>query len=463
MPVPLSAEDHEYLEECRRVVDYAQKKHDMEVWIMQCTNRVAKDRCGVADPRQRPYWRPPQHDLDPRDPQQFQAIMASREAMYRIVNNVDGVCNIDSDPGYSPPGSTVSDYVKVLQGCRAMLDKHNIHGRQTKLILWMWGGWGCPEKADPVQHQLLTIRSLKQGLPEPWWLICGQYGYLPVCRQEGVLEKTVLLPYNEVEGEPSYPATNVQIDRLRTAFVREIYKYPELAGVMGNVQTALLQFPNVYFFTSAMSNPDYCKRSEKEVLWDLAGYLYPEHRQLLADCFLALKEPDAAKVATFAGQLGDVVRDDKLGQVGIFGRKLFPDHRSVAKDLLLQLRLREARQRLIADIAPTTPRVECEKLLCNYFDAYLAWDLTHGWHKLWGWNAWPLGNYAIAFDAGLSTVARQLRVNLGDKANVDACFDEVARTLSTKYEPRIVQAGCVAPLTKVILTLPPPSTTTRRR
>ena len=58
MPVPLSPEDQAYLEECRRVVDYAQKKHGMEVWIMQCTNRVAKDRCGVADPRRRPYWRP---------------------------------------------------------------------------------------------------------------------------------------------------------------------------------------------------------------------------------------------------------------------------------------------------------------------------------------------------------------------------------------------------------------------
>ena len=36
MPVPLSPEDRAYLEECARVVDYAQHKHGMEVWIMQC-------------------------------------------------------------------------------------------------------------------------------------------------------------------------------------------------------------------------------------------------------------------------------------------------------------------------------------------------------------------------------------------------------------------------------------------
>lgn len=56
MPLPLSAEDRASLEERRRVVDYAQKKHGMEVWIMQCTNRVAKDNCGVVQPKLRPYW-----------------------------------------------------------------------------------------------------------------------------------------------------------------------------------------------------------------------------------------------------------------------------------------------------------------------------------------------------------------------------------------------------------------------
>ena len=166
MPVPLSPEDQAYLEECRRVVDYAQKKHGMEVWIMQCTNRVAKDRCGVADPRRRPYWRPSQEDLNPGNPEHFKAIMASREAMYRILNNVDGVCNIDSDPGYCP-GSPLSDYVKALQGCRELLDRHNLHGKQAKLINWMWIGWGSRpgQASDTEAHQRRTIQILKKELP----------------------------------------------------------------------------------------------------------------------------------------------------------------------------------------------------------------------------------------------------------------------------------------------------------
>src|SRR5512137_2900323 len=122
IPLPVSAADAAYLEEFRRVVDYAQREHGMEVWMMQSPNRVAKSDCGVADPRYRPYWRMEhQVDLNPGDPRQLQQILDSRKALYRIVNNVDGVCTIDSDPG-GWAGSPVSDWAKIFNGCRALLD-----------------------------------------------------------------------------------------------------------------------------------------------------------------------------------------------------------------------------------------------------------------------------------------------------------------------------------------------------
>ncbi|HOZ46799.1 MAG TPA: hypothetical protein PK468_09325, partial [Candidatus Hydrogenedentes bacterium] len=73
-----------------------------------------------------------------------------------------------------------------------------------------------------------------------------------------------------------------------------------------------------------------------------------------------------------------------------------------------------------------------------YFDAYLAWDTTHGWHDLWGWQQWPPS------DPRFPAVAEALRAALGGPAEVDACLGEVARALSEKYDPRIVQEGCVA-------------------
>jgi len=451
MPIPLSAEDQAYLKECRRVVDYAQQKHGMEVWIMQCTNRVAKDRCGVIDPRCRPYWRPSQEDLNPGNPQHYQAIMASREAMYKIVNNADGVCNIDSDPGFYP-GSPLSDYIKVLQGCRALLDRHNIHGKQAKLINWMLWGWGRKNHFDPqnlAEHQLLTLRNLKQALPEPLWLLCHQAEWLPMCRNEGLIERTLYFPYGAIETEPCYPMTNVQIDAIRNVFNGEMNKTPELGGVMGNVQTPILQFPNVYFYTSAMFDIDYRRRTEKDVLLDLAGYLYPEHKQLLADCYLAMKESDPSKIDSLVERLDGIVRENKLGVAGAFGRKLFPDRSIVAQSLVLQLRLRTTLEKLVANVTLRTPKADCEKLVSDYFNASLAWDTAHGWYELWGFRWSP------QFDPRLSSLCSRMNANLGGKPRIEAMFDKLTRSLCAKYKEEVVLASCITPWKNAVLAAPP--------
>lgn len=448
MPVPLSPEDEAYLEECRRVVDYAQKKHGMEVWLMQCTNRVAKDRCGVADPRQRPYWRPSQEDLNPGNPEHFKAIMASREAMYRIINNADGVCNIDSDPGFLAEG-TFDDYNKVLLGCRALLDRHNLNGKQTKLINWMLWGWGRKEKIQLeglMDHQRLALRALIEGGPKPLWLISGQFPeYLPMVRDEGLISRTVYLPYGIIEREPGYPVTNVEIDAVRGMFNGPDAKFPGLAGIMGNVQTPLLQFPNLFYFTSSMCDSNYANVSEKDVLLEVSGYLFPDHRQLLANCYLALKEDDPARIEALVAQLDKIVRNNTLGRPGVFGRKLFPDHRIVTKSLLLQLRMRAAYRRLLAGVTSTTPKAECEKLLCDYLEAYLAWDTTHGWHNIFGWQAWQLA----AFPYG--AIAGELRKNLRTDSEVNGFFAQAAESLSSKYDVDIVQQGCIEPFKSAVL------------
>ncbi len=312
MPVPLSKEDQAYLDECNRVVEYAQKNHGMEVWIMQCTNRVANSRLGVADPRVRPYWRPEQKDLNPGDPKDYQAIMDSREALYKGIPSADGVCNIDSDPG-EWPGSPISDYVKVLSGCRAMLDKYNVHGKDTKIISWMWTGWGTDQKHWFDRHQQqLAIQALKKGLPEPWELVAGQNSFLPICREENVLEKTILLQYGLIEGEPAYPMTDIRMNGMRDAFGRYIVKYPQIAGVMGNLQTPLLRFPEMFFFTTNIWDPGYRTHKNEEVLRDVAALLYPEHAKAIADGFLALQNTDLTQTQAAIDELEPLVAQNKL-------------------------------------------------------------------------------------------------------------------------------------------------------
>jgi len=74
----------------------------------------------------------------------------------------------------------------------------------------------------------------------------------------------------------------------------------------------------------------------------------------------------------------DYGRVDKESPHGRHGRQL----------AIHETRSENRRGRL--GIAPTTPRAECERLLGDCLDAYVAWDLMHGWHDLWGWQNWFL-------------------------------------------------------------------------
>ena len=369
IPLPISAEDRAYLEEVRRVVDYAQKEHGMEVWIMQAANRVARNNLGVANPRLRPYWRPDvQVDLNPANQDDFRRIMESHEALYKIVNNVDGVCTIDTDPG-SYPGSSLEDYVRIFNGCRALLDKHSARGRQTKLVNWMWMGWGLEHPSDP-KWQAKTVRMLKESLPEPWWLVAGHEDYLPASRDAGALGKTIYLRYGTIEDEPSYPGTNPGL-----GFVPQMIDLaagqPGLGGVMGNAQCPLLQFPRIYHQLDCCWDARRAHRPEREVLLELSALLYPENKDLIADAYAALTETEVAKLGVLVAKLDRVIADDKLGRPGLFGRKLFPEPSFVAQSLLLQLKLRLSLQTLYSQLKPDCTRAECSKLVEDCLDNYL--------------------------------------------------------------------------------------------
>jgi hypothetical protein len=326
----------------------------------------------------------------------------------------------------------------------------------------MWCGWGLPEERFfEVAHQARTIRRLRDEMAEPWGLVSGRFEFLTLCREQRVLAKTVLLPYGVIEAEPSYPATNLNIDGLHAALSEAAAKWPGLSGVMGNVQTPLLQLPHVYAYTACMWNPHQSKRPPREVLIELAGHLYPEHRELIADGYLALKEPNPAKIGALADRLESLVNQDRLGRLGIFGRKLFPDHRVAATVLLMQLRLRAAQENLMQGMTAATPKPVGQKLLRDYFDAYLAWDTAHGWHKLWGWQRWPLGN--LRYDPRFPALCNKLARCFGGGPDMDACLGELARSLSPRFGAETVLQGCIAPLKEAVLAAASTAATTNGR
>ncbi len=67
---------------------------------------------------------------------------------------------------------------------------------------------------------------------------------------------------------------------------------------MGNNELMQLQFPRTFYFFNTAWDREYEKRPEPEVLLDLAGELYPDHKQLIAESFLGLRENDPNKIKT---------------------------------------------------------------------------------------------------------------------------------------------------------------------
>lgn len=430
IPLPLSADDQAYLEEVRRVADYAQTEHGMEVWIMQAANRVAKNNLGVADPRLRPYWRPDvQVDMNPADPEHFRIIMESHEALYQIVNNVDGVCTIDTDPG-SYRGSPLEDYVRIFNGCRALLDRHNIHGRQAKLINWMWFGWGLEHPSDP-KWQASTLQLLKDNLPEPWGLVAGHERYLPVCKEAQALGKTIYLRYGTIEEEPSYPGTNPGLGSV-PQMMDIAAGHPELLGVMGNAQCPVLQFPRIYHQLACCWDASRAHRPENEVLRQISTLLYPENADLIADAYSALAGTNVGTLGTIVADLDRRVTEDRLGRPGLFGRKLFPDSTIVAKSLLMQLKLRLALESMGSELRPDSSRAECSRLVEDCLESYLAWDSALGWHRLWGDGSWPLGRFGG--EDGFRRSVRCLRRALGDNESVTSFYADLGDRLSRRHD-----------------------------
>lgn len=471
MPVPLSAADESYLREVRRVVDYAQKKRGMEVWIFQSANRIALNDCGVRDPRHRPYWvvkaqgdyaAPGQADLNPADPKQFAQIMKSRETIYRLVDNADGYCTIDCDPG-GWEGSPFSDYLKILKASRASLDRHTTLGKRAKLIHWHWYGWSTcwlqqrawwqPGADQRPLHAAVaeSIRAMKAELLEPWWLIVGQHEYLPACATEGVLGKTVYMPYGAIEGEPSRPGTQINFQVQRKCLDR-VAGYPGLAGLMGNAQTPLLQFPHVSHFLNTAWSYNYRKRPARESLRDLAARVYPEHSELLDDCWMALASSDRAQAGSLSRRLERLIGKNRIGRPGILGRKLFPTQRQIAEDLAVQLKVRAA----LKDLSPRIGNpAHCAKVVEDFLDAALTWDRRHGWSAYWRklGTTWAL---VRAYDTCyysllLSSLRKILGGSSANEATIETFFAPIKRNLIRKHDPWIVANCAIEPLKTALL------------
>jgi hypothetical protein len=397
--------------------------------------------------------------MNPADGEQFANIEKSFEALYRIVNNADGFCLIDSDPG-GWPQSPLSDQLKIFQMARKLLDRYNQHTIKTKLIDWMWLGWGRHWGRDTEEQRVAfmseTIRNFKNNLPEPWELIAGMAPYLKSASDESALGKTVFLQYGAIEMEPAFPSTNLGLKSVQEVFDTAA-RFPGLRGIMGNNELMSLQLPRTFYFFQTAWNSNYEKSEESDVLRDLARQLYPDHETVVAESFSALREREPEKIQAILDELAKIVATG-TGRPGAIGRNVFPDKAAIARNIQAQLKIRLARQQLIKSLKENPNEVESANLIENYFDQLLAWNKETGWDKMIDITIWrsAIFDEDPEFTEALSSLKKAISggAPYASYAKIAAFFDRISSVLLKKYGQDSVMIGCVEPLKHAVIDAP---------
>jgi hypothetical protein len=373
------------------------------------------------------------------------------------VNNADAFCLIDSDPG-GWPQSPLSDQVKIFQAARKLLDRYSLQAQKTKLVDWMWIGWGrhWTEKGpdENVAFMAETIRNFKNSLPEPWELIAGMTPYLESSKRESVLSKTMYLPYGAIEMEPAFPATNLGLEPVRAVFEKAA-EYPGVRGVMGNNELMLLQLPRTFYFFASAWDAEYKNEQEKQTLHELSAQLYPDHKELITEAFLALREKNPERISGTLTRLETLVHEGSAGRPGAIGRHLFPDRLAVVKNLQLQLGIRLARQALLKVLRGKPDVSECARLVENYFNKLLAWNKETGWDEMIDITIWRTPIYEE--DRELTEAMSRLKQILGEGApytsyaQINTFFARISESLLQKYGQDSVMIGCIEPLKLAVI------------
>ncbi len=414
LPNPLSDGDREYLENYRRVIDYAKNRRGMEVFIGECANNVAESDGGV--PIQRRDYFGVEVLKDPSDPKQFQDIMDNRRNLYEVADNADGYWIIDSDPGgfeNSPPG----EFVDILIGNRKLIDECTQKGKNAKLAYWMWMAWGRGKPRDEREGvPRATVEDMRDRLKEPWVLLTCWPNHMDAALDLGYIDKSIFFPYGTIEDEPSPPITRLRFDEMQFHLNNAISIWG-LRNAMGNAQTPLVQLPNIFFFAEcAWNGVAPSLPSDREVLMPLARLIAPDIADDLAAGWLALKEPDAETTLERAGKLDEIVSAGAIGTPGALGRLYSPGVERLLEDLAMQLRVHAGAMTLSGALERQSSPEDVTRALETYCRAALAWQQRHGFTRyyLYGpdvqevarqWKAYPEA-LKSAVDTG--TVARRL-------------------------------------------------------
>jgi len=256
MPVDPTESDVAYLRRIGQVIDYAHTELGMKFAVIVCPNTIGNEKASQYTYEQRPYfvceWK-----VNPADPEQMKAFLQGRKNQLKYLAKADMFVIIDSDPG-GYIGSTNEEFVGLMEKQLAIVRRLN---PSIELNYWMLMGWenynrfwaetskwkpGDPHpRVDWASEAFVeTLGLMKERIPEPWALFAYRPTHGEAIDKHGLRHKCLYYPYGAIEGEPTFPLTNLFVGHL--AEIAGNYSHEEYPrGIMGNAQTHCIQLPNI--------------------------------------------------------------------------------------------------------------------------------------------------------------------------------------------------------------------------
>lgn len=435
---PLSVPERDYLADIREIIDYAHRKRGIKIWMVEGAN-VLLDSPEVKrlPVERRDYYAYANMTggglKNPSDPKQLAALMANREALYRAVPNADGYSLIDSDPG-GWLGSPASEFVNLFVGNRKLLDQYHERPRDAALIYWLLASWGTRTAEENWRD---AMRDMEQRVSAPRRYLVIWAPQLKLAKELGLLPESVFFPYGIIEGEPSFPLTNLNFGTIRKA-LEYTADDQGLEGTMANSQTFFMQLPNIYYFTHFGWSDEPAQAHDSEALDALGKLLFPQKAELLARAWAQLNAPGSAAALALAGQLQALAANHRMGRVGTLGTYIFPAPTQVLTDLITMLRIHGSAENVREKAAASVPPGEVMAAVTAYLRQMLDWQKLNGF----------FGAYGVG-----KRVVYDRFVHGRDAQAVQSVLDKIAATPAErqKWEARVVNELSSGGYNEVIL------------
>ncbi len=383
IPDPPTASDLAHLDKLRHVIDMLHVEYGMKVLITLGANTVGNKHASEYPFEERPFFRCDER-LDPGDPKAMERLMHVRRALLQPLAGADGFVIIDSDPG-GWAGSTNEEFVAILQQHRNLLDELN---PAATITYWLWVGWASYNRfwervestgdthidVDP-NDWVDVISALPLRDDERWRFFVCSDEHRKLAARLGIDGRSTYFPYGLVEGEPTFPLTNLSEE----AITSHLDGFPwgcAYRGCMANAQTHVVQLPNTYLFAHVA-----CGGTLDSV--DLSGFadqLAPGVAELVTAAWTTLANPSTDRaIAESARALAQRIESARsrvrLPTDGPLVGLVMNDPDRFLGDLVHQLRF-------VADIADAVRSIvdggNIAHNLCALIESWGAWSARTG-------------------------------------------------------------------------------------